>query len=127
MDTAQLPGSNFEQLAINAGLISLASDGTGTGVWYPAVSLNKEVAGSLAEPNYTSGNGTYIGFWSSVTTAHPSATLSDVVGSSGVDTNTNTTTDPNANTAWAVVNQSANEYAVALQVFTEQVFTITVN
>ncbi len=112
-DPTKLPSSNYSFLSANAGLISLASDPT-AGSWYPAVSQNKEVAGSLAQPNYL---GSYSSFWASVTAANPTATLKDVVGSSGVDLA--------SNTAWAVVDRSG-EYAVGVQVFTERTFTITV-
>ena len=50
--------------------------------------------------------------------ANPSATLADVVGSSGID--------QTANTAWAVIDQPG-DYAVGVQVFTVQTFTITVS
>jgi large repetitive protein len=111
-DPSQLPSGAFRQAAEAAGLIALGSDATGK--WYPAIAVNKEVAGSLAQPNF---QGSYAAFWNSVTAAHPSATLQDVVGSSGVDAA--------ANAAWAVVDHPG-EYAVAAQVFTEKVFTITV-
>ena len=112
-DPAQLPSSNYQLLAADAGLISLSSDPS-AGSWNPAVSQNKQVAGSLAEPNYL---GSYSSFWASVKAANPSAALSDVVGSSGVDLA--------AHTVWAVVDRSG-EYAVGVEVFTEKVFTITV-
>ena len=139
-DSKDLPSSAFEQAAANAGLITLDSNATGS--WQPAVSVNAAVPGTLAQTNYpkayTYANlpaGSYpASFWSSITATNPTATVSDVVGSSGIDTNTNTATDPNANTAWAVVDVQANstslpqtsEYAVGVQVFTEQVITITV-
>ena len=107
-----MPSSNFTQIASNAGLISLSSDPT-AGSWYPAVSQNKEVPGSLATPNY---QGSYASFWSTVMQSNPSATLANVVGSSGVDLA--------ANQAWGVVDQPG-EYAVGVQIFMEQVITIT--
>ena len=113
----QLP-SGFEQAAANAGLIALSYRAT-SGNWYPAVSANEEAHGSLAQPNYLGPAGSeasYANFWSSVTKANPSATLSDVVGSSGVDLQ--------ANAAWAAIDQPTGEYAVGVQVFTEQVITI---
>jgi hypothetical protein len=111
--TDTLP-SSFEQAAAAAGLITLSFNPSGT--WYPAVAMNVVPHGSLAQTNY---QGSYASFWSSVTTANPSATLQDVVGSSGVDL---TGTPPNT---WAVVDQ-VGQYAVGVQVFTEQTFTITV-
>ncbi len=104
--------STYLAAAVNAGLVSLASDSTGA--WLPAVSSNKELAGSLAQPNYL---GPYGKFWTAVTTKNPLATLAKVVGSSGVD--------QASNTVWAVIDQPG-EYAVGVQVFTEQTFTITV-
>ena len=114
-DPAVLPGGGYLTAAANAGLITLATDGNGTGNWVPAVSANSETAGSLAQPNFL---GPYSTFASNVTAANPSATVKDIVGSSGVD--------QAANTAWAVIDQPG-EYAVADTVFTEQVFTITVS
>ncbi len=114
-DDGLLPSGNYLIAAANAGQITLATDGNGTGKWVPAVSANSETAGSLAQPNFL---GPYSTFSSNVTTANPSATLKDVVGSSGVDLT--------GRTAWAVVDQPG-EYAVADTVFTEQVFTITVS
>jgi hypothetical protein len=111
--TDTLP-SSFEQAAAAAGLITLSFNPSGT--WYPAVAMNVAPHGSLAQTNY---QGSYASFWSSVTTANPSATLQDLVGSSGVDL---TGTPPNT---WAVVDQ-VGQYAVGVQVFTEQTFTITV-
>jgi hypothetical protein len=111
LDPSKLP-SGFPQAAAAAGLITLSSDPTGG--WYPAVTTNAEKPGSLAQTNY---QGPYSSFWASVTAANPSATLNDVVGSSGVDLATDE--------AWAVVDRSG-EYAVGTQVYTEQVFTITV-
>ena len=112
LDPTQLP-SGFEAVAANAGLITL-SFSPAANVWYPAVSQNNEAPGSLAQTNY---QGPYTSFWSSVTAANPSATLKDVVGSSGID--------QAGNTAWGVVNQPG-EYAVGVQVYTEQIITITV-
>jgi len=109
LDPARLPGGGFAQLAADAGLITLSSDPT-SGVWNPAVSENKEVHGSLAEPNYL---GSYASFQSSLA----SATLSSLVGSSGIDLA--------ANAAWAVVD-GPGQYGVGVQVFTERAFTITV-
>ena len=106
------PGSNFLQVAANAGLISLAYS-PAAGVWYPAVSQNLEAPGSLATPNY---QGSYASFWSTVTQANPAVSLANVVGSSGVD--------QTANKVWAVVDQQG-EYASSVQIFTEQVITIT--
>jgi hypothetical protein len=114
-DPAQLPSEAYRIAAANAGLITLATDGNGTGNWIPAVSANSETVGSLAQPNFL---GPYSTFSSNVITANPSATLKDIVGSSGVDLA--------AHTAWAVVDQPG-EYAVADTVFTENVFTITVS
>ena len=114
-DSAPLPSGNYLTAAANAGLITLATDGNGTGNWVPAVSANSESAGSLAQPNFL---GPYSTFSSSVTAANPSATLKDIVGSSGVDLT--------GRTAWAVIDQPG-EYAVADTVFTEQVFTVTVS
>jgi hypothetical protein len=111
-DPAQLPSSSFRLVAAEAGLLTLSSDPTGS--WYPAITTNTEVHGSLAEPNY---QGPYSSFWSSVTATHPSATLAEVVGSSGIN--------QADNTMWAVVDRPG-EYAAAAQVFNEQVFTITV-
>ncbi len=110
-----MPSSAYRTVAADAGLITLSTDGAGTGKWIPAVSANASSPGSLAQPNVL---GSYDGFWTNVTTANPSATLKDVVGSSGVDLA--------AKTAWAVVDQPG-EYAVADTVFTESVFTITVS
>jgi hypothetical protein len=112
-DPTQLPSTMAEQVAANAGLISLMSN-TGSG-WNPAVTTNRVIPGSLATPNY---QGSYASFWSTVTSTNPSATVANVVGSSGVD--------QTANTAWAVIDQPG-EYAVGVQVFTEQTFTITVS
>ena len=107
--------SNYLQVAANAGLITLATDGAGTGNWYPAITVNKSAPGSLAQVNY---QGSYASFWASVQAAHPSATLADIVGSSGVDLANNE--------VWAVVDQTgSNEFAVADTVFTEQALTIT--
>jgi hypothetical protein len=114
-DPAVLPSGNYRIAAANAGLITLATDGNGTGNWVPAVSANSETAGSLAQPNFL---GPYSTFWTNVTTAHPAATLKDIAGSSGVDLA--------GRTAWAVIDQPG-EYAVADTVFTEKVFTITVS
>ena len=112
LDSTQLPGGNYESAAANAGLITLGSDNSGS--WEPAVSANKEATGSLAQTNY---QGSYASFWASVVAANPSATLANVVGSSGVDT---------ANgDVWAVVDQSG-EYAASTRIYTEQAFTITV-
>ena len=112
--TGPLPAGSFGQLAANAGLITLSSDPT-PHVWNPAASsTNKEVPGSLTQPNY---QGDYDDFWTAVTTADSTATLSNVVGSSGIDLS--------ENKAWAVIDQPG-EYAVAVQVFNEQVFTIQV-
>jgi hypothetical protein len=114
LDTGPLPAGSFGQLAANAGLITLSSDPT-PHVWNPAASsTNKEVPGSLAQPNY---QGDYNAFWTAVTTADATATLSNVVGSSGINLS--------GNKAWAVIDQPG-EYAVAVQVFNEQVFTIQV-
>jgi hypothetical protein len=113
-DPAVLPSDGYRIAAANAGLITLATDGNGTGNWIPAVSGNHETAGSLAQPNFL---GPYNTFWSNITTANPTAALKDVVGSSGVDLT--------GRTAWAVIDQPG-EYAVSDTVFTEQVFTITV-
>ena len=122
-DPAQLPSGEYRIVAADAGLIALSTDGTGTGTWNPVVSVNSVVPGSLAQPNFL---GPYATFWSNVTTANPSATLKDVVGSSGVDLT--------GRTAWAVVNQPGGyavgtsiEYAVTDTVFTEQVISITVS
>ena len=113
LDPALLPSSNnFALVATDAGLISLSSDSGGS--WNPAITANTEASGSLAQPNYL---GSYASFWSSVTTAKPSATIKDVLGSSGFDLA--------ANTAWAVVDQPGS-YAVGVQVYTEQVITINV-
>ena len=57
-------------------------------------------------------------FFTSVTAANSSATVKNVVGSSGVDLANNV--------AWAVIDQPG-EYAVTDTVFAEQVFTITVS
>jgi hypothetical protein len=113
-DPAILPSGNYRIVAANAGLITLSTDGNGTDAWNPAVSVNSESPGSLANPNFL---GPYATFWSNVTAANPSAKLKDIVGSSGVDLA--------ARAAWAVVDQPG-EYAVADTVYTEQVFTITV-
>jgi hypothetical protein len=118
LDPTQLPSSSFAQLAADAGLITLSSDAAGS--WNPAVSTNLEAHGSLAQPNY---QGSYASFWSTVTAANPSATLQNVVGSSGVDLAATQSTGSPA--AWAVVDQPGN-YAVGVQVYTEKVFTITV-
>ncbi|MGO9113601.1 MAG: beta strand repeat-containing protein, partial [Thermoguttaceae bacterium] len=112
LDPTQLPSGTYAQIAAAAGLITLSSDPTGN--WYPAVTTNTESPGSLAETNY---QGSYNSFWSSVTAANPSATLKDVVGSSGIDLT--------ANEAWGVVDRPG-EYAVGAQVYTEQVITIKV-
>ena len=114
-DPTLLPNGDYLTAAANAGLITLATDGNGTGNWVPAASANAETAGSLAQPNFL---GPYSAFVSNVTAANPSATLKNIVGSSGVDLT--------AHTAWAVIDQPG-EYAVAETVFTEQVFTITVS
>lgn len=106
-DPTQLPSTNYEQLAVNAGLISLMA--LGPNGWTPAVNNNLEFPGTQAQPNYA-------GSYASFTAANPSATVSNSVGSSGVD--------QTANTAWAVVDQSG-QYAVGVQVFTQQVLTIT--
>jgi hypothetical protein len=106
-DPTQLPSGSFEQVAANAGLISLMSDSNG--VWLPAITVNQEAHGSNAQPNYQ-------GSYASFTAANSSATLASLVGSSGVD--------QTANTAWAVIDQPG-QYAVGVQVFTEQVLTIT--
>ena len=111
-DPTQLPSTAFTQAAAAAGLITLSSDAAGS--WYPAVTTNAEKPGSLAQTNY---QGSYSSFWSSVTAANPSATVNDVVGSSGIDLATND--------AWAVIDRSG-DYAIGTQVYTEQVFTITV-
>ena len=118
LDPTQLPSSSFAQLAADAGLITLSSDAAGS--WNPAVSTNLEAHGSLAQPNY---QGSYASFWSTVTAANPSATLQNVVGSSGVDLAATQSTGSPA--AWAVVDQPG-DYAVGVQVYTEKVFTITV-
>ena len=81
-DPTQLPSAAYLAAAANAGLITLGTDGSGTGNWVPAVSANSENPGSLAQTNVISP---YSTFWSSVTAAHPSATLANVVGSSGVE------------------------------------------
>ncbi len=112
LDPSQLPSGSFTQVAAAAGLITLSSDAAGN--WNPAVSTNAEKPGSLAQTNY---QGPYSSFWSSVTAANPSATLQNVVGSSGIDLATNE--------VWAVVDRPG-DYAVGAQVYTEQVFTITI-
>ena len=112
-DPTQVPSSTYLTAAVNAGLVSLSAQ-SATGAWSPAISANQEVAGSLAEKNV---QGSYANFWNSVASGHPSATLPNVVGSSGIDTT--------ANVAWAVVDHSG-PYAVGVEVFTEQVITITV-
>ena len=113
LDPTQLPTGSFAQIAADAGLITLSSDSNGN--WAPAVTANAGASGSLAQPNYL---GSYASFWSAVTAAKPSATINDVLGSSGIDLA--------ANAAWAVVDQPGT-YAVGVQVYTEQVFTITVS
>ena len=67
-----LPNGDYLTAAANAGLITLATDGNGTGKWVPAVSANSETPGSLAQPNFL---GPYSTFSSNVTAANPSATL----------------------------------------------------
>ncbi|MGA2255469.1 MAG: cadherin repeat domain-containing protein, partial [Thermoguttaceae bacterium] len=113
LDPTQLPTGGFAQIAADAGLITLSSESTG-GSWNPAVTANTGASGSLAQPNYL---GSYASFWSSVTAANPSATVADVLGSSGIDLA--------ANAAWAVVDHSGS-YAVGVQVYTEQILTIHV-
>lgn len=82
------------------------------------MSSDKEIPGSLSQHNFLGPyNGTSNSFWTSVTTANPSATLTNVVGSSGIN--------QAANTAWAVIDQPGT-YAVGVQVFTVQTLTITV-
>ena len=76
---------------------------------------NSEGPGSLAQTNY---QGSYNAFFNSVTAANSSATVKNVVGSSGVDLANNA--------AWAVIDQPG-EYAVTDTVIAEQVFTITVS
>ncbi len=114
-DPAELPSGDYRIAAANAGLITLATDGNGTGNWVPAVSANAETPGSLAQPNFL---GPYSTFTGNIIAANPTATMKDIVGSSGVDLT--------GRTAWAVIDQPG-EYAVADTVFTEQVFTITVS
>jgi large repetitive protein len=107
-DPSQLPSSVAEQVAASAGLISLMSN-SGSG-WNAAVTTNKAAPGSQAVPNF---QGSYASFIASV----GAAPLANLVGSSGVD--------QSANGAWAVIDQ-AGEYAVGVQVYTEQTFMITV-
>ena len=105
--------TGYQTAFINAGLVFLASQAT-NGSWGPAIAANAEMAGSVAtKPNFP-----FPGPYSSFTAQNPTATLAQLVGSWGIDTT--------ANTAWAVVNQPGN-YAVAVQVFTEQQFTINVS
>ena len=102
-------------VAASAGLIALSTDGHGTGNWVPATSANSEGPGGLAQTNY---QGSYNAFFTGVTAANSSATVKNVVGSSGVDLANNV--------AWAVIDQPG-EYAVTDTVIAEQVFTITVS
>jgi hypothetical protein len=121
-DPTQLPSSNYEALAANAGLISLMI--LGPNGWTPAVNANQEFPGSQAQLNY-------VGSYNSFTAANPSATVDNSVGSSGVY---QAATGSNA---WAVVDPSGHyvnvdqsggvEYAVGEQVFTQQIVTITVS
>ncbi len=108
-DPAEFPSSSYLTAAVNAGLVSLSSESTGG--WSPAVSANQEPPGSQAQLNYP-------GPYSSFTAANSSATLQQLVGSSGIDTA--------GHTAWAVVDQPG-QFAVGVQVFTEETFTITVS
>ena len=81
-DPTQLPSSNYEFLAGNAGLISLMSYGPNG--WTPAVNANLEFPGTQAKPNYLPQ-----GSYSSFTTANSSATVSNSLGSSGIDPTAN--------------------------------------
>ncbi len=114
-DPSQLPSTQYAAVAASAGLIALSTDGHDTGNWVPATSANSEGPGSLAQTNY---QGSYNAFFNSVTAANSSATVKNVVGSSGVDLANNA--------AWAVIDQPG-EYAVTDTVIAEQVFTITVS
>ena len=114
-DPTQLPSGAYAAVAASAGLIALSTDGAGTGNWVPATSANAEGPGGLAQTNY---QGSYNSFFTGVTAANSSATVKNVVGSSGVDLANNV--------AWAVIDQPG-EYAVTDTVFAEQVFTITVS
>ena len=112
VDPSRMP-AGFAQLAANAGLVSVLSVPT-PGVSSPATTANKEAPGSLVQANY---QGPYSNFWASVQAANPTAVLSNVVGSSGVDL-------PNHD-AWSVIDETGN-YAIGVQVYTEQVVTVTV-
>jgi hypothetical protein len=105
-----MPSTAYAAAAANAGLISLSWEAETGDVWQPAVGANTETPGSQAQPNY-------LGSWSSFAAANSSASLSQLVGSSGVDLANNT--------AWAVID-GPGQYAVGVQVFTEQTFTINV-
>jgi len=91
-----LPSTAFTQAAAAAALITLSSDPTGS--WNPAVTTNTENPGRWAQTN---SQVSYSSFWASVLFAHPSASLSDEVGSSGVDLATNE--------AWAVVDRRSTD------------------
>ncbi|MGA2031650.1 MAG: peptidylprolyl isomerase [Thermoguttaceae bacterium] len=107
-----MPGSTAISQLAAAGELFLGSNTSGT--WVNAVTADSGAAGSLAQTNYQGG---YSAFWSSVTAAHPSAALKDVLGSWGVDTTNNA--------VWAVVDYSG-QFAAEVQVAAQQTFTLAV-
>ena len=107
-DPTQLP-AGYQFASIGPGLISLSSFATGS--WLPAVA-------ATSKPPAAWRSATTSAPFSQFLAANPSATLSQLVGSSGID--------PATNTVWAVIDQPG-EYAVGVQAYTQQTFTISVS